>query len=661
MLINTLQNRNSTTKLAFLLFVLFGLSLSLIASDSLPKEYSTSAANALSENGVISSWLLVGPFSCALYDSIQAAGNQNAVELKDSTLAMDYDFVSALGGEDEADIKTRSVILPVATIGIRKAIQAKKAVADVRGIINFQEHFSDSSMSIVYAFCYVESFVSGPVRIFLGVDGLSKIWVNGNNKNYDWDVSDSCIPLTKIVDVELHQGMNTLLLKSFLNNRASQFTVSIYDKKDSLAPFVENITSLSIEKTDRILKETNNIVGTLVFNIPVPKKTFSGPLHILTNENDTILNTYVSVGDEFTIAIPDTINGTFTVNSSVKLPDEDPLKSVSYFWKGDFELNFLEEQKKIQVYQKKIANYSGEKDPFKRILIEGLFKWCSEWFSIADSLLIDRRISQFNQVKENFTIIDTLLNNGKIRGDRIYSIYLGDKTLKQDNKIGGYDPSRWLNYKYPKTFALPDLGNKPFGYNALLYIPKLIERERKKIPLLTVLHGEKERGYDIQALMHYGPLEFIKNSEKLPCAILCPQCKERTIWESGVVKSLIDQLMTSNRLDKKRVYLSGEGMGGFCTWHLATTYPREFSAIIPMNAGGHSDKACLLTAMPTWVFHGVKNPWVPLEETKKMVGKVKQCGSSKIKFSIYPEYGENITAIVFKNKELYSWVLKKKL
>jgi predicted peptidase len=113
------------------------------------------------------------------------------------------------------------------------------------------------------------------------------------------------------------------------------------------------------------------------------------------------------------------------------------------------------------------------------------------------------------------------------------------------------------------------------------------------------------------------------------------------------------------RIDKDRVYLTGLSMGGYGTWALAAAHPEKFAAIAPICGGGNPAEAAKLARLPIWVFHGAKDPTVPIERSKEMVEAIKAAGGDA-KFTIYPEAGHDSWTETYNNPELYQWLLAQK-
>jgi predicted peptidase len=191
----------------------------------------------------------------------------------------------------------------------------------------------------------------------------------------------------------------------------------------------------------------------------------------------------------------------------------------------------------------------------------------------------------------------------------------------------------------------------------LLYLPKDYGKNSKeRWPLMLFLHGAGERGSDLEKLKAHGPPMLISKGQELPFIVVSPQCPENERWEPDVLIALLDSITKKYKVDKDRIYLTGLSMGGYGTWALATAYPERFAAIVPICGGGNPQQAARLKEIPTWVFHGGKDPVVPIQQSEEMVTALKAAGGN-VKFTVYPEAGHDSWVQAYNDPELFKWFL----
>ncbi len=109
------------------------------------------------------------------------------------------------------------------------------------------------------------------------------------------------------------------------------------------------------------------------------------------------------------------------------------------------------------------------------------------------------------------------------------------------------------------------------------------------------------------------------------------------------------------------VYLTGASLGGSGTWYLATRYPDRFAAIAPMSGfTGHmqyiDEHLDRLLTMPIWAFHGSQDTVVPVEETERIVRRLKG-RNPYLRSTLDPNLGHEIHWKVYPNQEIYGWLL----
>jgi predicted peptidase len=191
-----------------------------------------------------------------------------------------------------------------------------------------------------------------------------------------------------------------------------------------------------------------------------------------------------------------------------------------------------------------------------------------------------------------------------------------------------------------------------------VYLPQGYS-QAQKWPLLLFLHGSGLRGDDINRVLREGPPAFIASGRHLPMIVVSPQCPANLSWENDKLLALLDHLQEQFAVDPDRVYLSGNSMGGFGAWQLASAAPDHFAALVPTCGGGNVELAARLASLPIWAFHGEKDTTVPLDESRKMVDAVNAAGGHA-QLTIYPGKGHNICSLTFLNENVYQWLLQQR-
>ena len=194
------------------------------------------------------------------------------------------------------------------------------------------------------------------------------------------------------------------------------------------------------------------------------------------------------------------------------------------------------------------------------------------------------------------------------------------------------------------------------GY--LLNLPKDYA-QKDSWPLLLFLHGAGERGDNLDRVKTHGPPKLIAAGKEFPFIVVAPQCPSNHWWQPHELSALLDEMVDKYKVDKERVYVTGISMGGFGTWALAGFSPDRFAAVVPICGGGDPNTVRRFAHVPVWVFHGAKDPTVPIAASEKMVEALKKA-KGNVKFTIYPEAGHDSWTQAYNDPELYKWLLEQK-
>lgn len=193
----------------------------------------------------------------------------------------------------------------------------------------------------------------------------------------------------------------------------------------------------------------------------------------------------------------------------------------------------------------------------------------------------------------------------------------------------------------------------------LTYLVKYPEgfSKTEKYPVLLFLHGAGSRGTSTDTLRNN---PFFKCIEplNLPFVIVAPLCSENTWFDLFEhLKELVKEVARLPYTDEKRIYLTGNSMGGYGSWQLAMSMPEYFAAIVPICGGGMYWNTGRLVNVPVWAFHGGIDGCVLPRESEKMVEAVNKAGGNA-KLTIYPEAGHDSWTPTYSNPEVFEWMLQ---
>jgi predicted peptidase len=196
-------------------------------------------------------------------------------------------------------------------------------------------------------------------------------------------------------------------------------------------------------------------------------------------------------------------------------------------------------------------------------------------------------------------------------------------------------------------------------FNYLIYLPDSYNKDAAvNWPLILFLHGGGERGSNLNKVKNVGPLRFVKDGEKLQFIIVSPQIERGMYWGPDSLRDFLADITREYKVDKKRIYLTGLSIGGKGTWETAMKYPELFAAIAPVSGWAKPDMLSKLRDTPVWVFHGAKDPVVPVIASVVLADSLKKYNN--VKLTIYPEGMHNHWEETYSNKNLYKWFLDHK-
>lgn len=144
--------------------------------------------------------------------------------------------------------------------------------------------------------------------------------------------------------------------------------------------------------------------------------------------------------------------------------------------------------------------------------------------------------------------------------------------------------------------------------------------------------------------------------------------------------AVLHKAMAEFHGDPRRVTLTGISMGGYGTWILGKRHPGTFAALAPICGGvrpprffpvpkearlpegvdPYLDTARRIGRTPVWAFHGKKDFFVPVEESRRMTRALQSLGGD-VRYTEYPDVGHNAGDPAYADPELYRWLLSRRL
>ena len=201
----------------------------------------------------------------------------------------------------------------------------------------------------------------------------------------------------------------------------------------------------------------------------------------------------------------------------------------------------------------------------------------------------------------------------------------------------------------------------------------------EKVPLLFFLHGAGTRGSDGAALAGNSSfralLGYLK-SRGGRAVLLAPQCPADAQWvdtpwgtvdhphsetpsrHMALALALLDAELTALPIDRSRIYVCGNSMGGYATWDVAARRPGLFAGALPICGGGDPAVADRYGDLPVWAFHGGADNVVPVENTRRMVAAMRADPNrtAELRYREYPGVAHDSWTATFGDAEVLDWL-----
>lgn len=204
-----------------------------------------------------------------------------------------------------------------------------------------------------------------------------------------------------------------------------------------------------------------------------------------------------------------------------------------------------------------------------------------------------------------------------------------------------------------------DAPTPPDVLRYLVHLPDDYDADPGKLwPLVLFLHGAGERGSDLDLAAVHGPPRLADAGHEFPFILVTPQCGESSQWvaELSTLSGLVDEVVSTHRVDPARVSVTGLSMGGFGTWSLAVRYPDRFAAIAPICGGLWMQSAAPIRHVPVWAFHGDADDVVPISASEEIITELRSLDAD-VRFTRYAGVGHDSWTETYDNPELYEWLL----
>jgi predicted peptidase len=201
-----------------------------------------------------------------------------------------------------------------------------------------------------------------------------------------------------------------------------------------------------------------------------------------------------------------------------------------------------------------------------------------------------------------------------------------------------------------------------------------------KLPLMVYLHGSGGLGDDNLKQLGLGNIFGTRvwllpeNQKGFPCYVVVPQTdrgwarydlSEQTEGPAKVLPGLgegsrmalevIDGLCHEFAIDERRIYITGQSMGGAGTWNVITNRPRFFAGAVICCGSISTDDGTGSIDTPLWNFHGDSDQTVPVSVSRDRIAARRKAGGRPL-YTEYAGIDHNVWEWAFTEPELPKWL-----
>jgi predicted peptidase len=198
-----------------------------------------------------------------------------------------------------------------------------------------------------------------------------------------------------------------------------------------------------------------------------------------------------------------------------------------------------------------------------------------------------------------------------------------------------------------------------------------------KLPLVVYLHGSGGLGNDNFKQLALGNIFGTRvwllpqNQKVFPCYVVAPQTDRG--WSrydfsqdppkavpgfgegSRLAVEIVDRLVHEFPIDARRIYVTGQSMGGAGTWNVIANRPDFFAAAVVCCGSVSSEKGTESLKTPLWNFHGAADKTVPVEVSRARMAARREAGGKPLSTE-YAGVDHNSWQWAYTEPELVKWI-----
>lgn len=202
-----------------------------------------------------------------------------------------------------------------------------------------------------------------------------------------------------------------------------------------------------------------------------------------------------------------------------------------------------------------------------------------------------------------------------------------------------------------------------------------------KLPLVVYLHGSGGLGNDNEKQLGFGNIFGTRvwllpeNQKNFPCYVVVPQtdrgwCRYDLSQEtqqgppkvlsglgdgSRLALEIVDSLRREFAIDERRIYVTGQSMGGAGTWNMITYRAHFFAAAVVCCGSVSTEDGTGSLDTPLWAFQGDSDQTVPVALSRERIAARRKAGGHPL-YTEYAGVDHNVWQWAYTEPELVKWV-----
>jgi predicted peptidase len=126
-----------------------------------------------------------------------------------------------------------------------------------------------------------------------------------------------------------------------------------------------------------------------------------------------------------------------------------------------------------------------------------------------------------------------------------------------------------------------------------------------------------------------------------------------------IVDRLCQEFTHGSTIDRRRIYVTGQSMGGAGTWNVIANRPQLFAAAVICCGSVSSEDGTEAMETPLWNFHGDSDKTVPVSVSRDRIAARRKRGGQPL-YTEYAGVDHNVWEWAFTEPALVKWVFSQR-